>query len=534
MSNPRKHVGRYLPVAGGVLVAALVLVSVQGRADQAKSEDKETAGWPMMHAHGDYAPVKSDVELVEKAKDIRLAWNGPEHLGFAKTSSGGFKYGKYTEPAGIEPFNSGTATPIVAEGMVFHSYFHPTGGVLDEGRYKNKPHGYRAISADDVLIAIDAKTGKQKWKAVEKDKGVNRGGRKRVHWGVSPACADGVVYSMGSTGRLYAYRASDGTRKWESDIGPAHEKYEQIKVEALKEKKRVVGDSWKTSLVVAEGVLVATDGWNGLMGFETATGKRIWHARKVNSTWATPAIWRKDGREYLLVCTREGELRLLDPRDGKELWKEKVGVNYPTLVLHGDIAICNVKQAGEKDSEGVYGGIRISTEGIKRLWSFPEEVNTITNFGGADNAATRWLAIRDDLAILCRKTTPRSGRSKYDIMITVLKPETGEILYRRLVTEKDAPEKASKRVRMPILMGDYVMLMTDQNHGNSGYGGYYYHIERNDDGTFKTLTYAGQWPKRHFALTGYETPIEIPYVGGRLYFRSMKGIACYDLRKQTP
>lgn len=246
---------------------------------------------------------------------------------------------------------------------------------------------------------------------------------------------------------------------------------------------------------------------------------------------APPAPWRHDGREYLLACTRGGELRLIDPRDGKALWTEQVGINYPTLVVRGDIAILNVKKL-QPEGEGVYGGVRISTKGIERLWSMPEKIEFITNFAGADNAASRWVAIGKDLAVLCRKTTPRSGRDKYDIDIMVLKPESGEVLYSRMVTAKDAPESASKRVRMPILMGDYLMLMTDQNHGDSGYGAYYYRIERDENGTFKTLSFAGAWPKKHFALTGYETPIEIPYADGRLYFRSMKGIACYDLRKK--
>ena len=495
----------------------------------AHSAHAESGDWPMYHQDGDYVAPKLGLELVDKAQDMRLVFNGPKHMGVGKTRNAGYNKAKVADPLGIDAFVGGTSTPIIAGGMLYHSYFRGSGDVVDAG-YKG-PHGYQAIAADDVVTAIDAVTGEVKWEAVEQGMGVNRGGRKRTHWGVSPAYADGVVYAMGSTGRLYAYDARTGKKKWEKHIGPAHEKAEKDKADALEKKKRYEGDSWKVSLAVADGVLVATDGWEGLMGFDTADGERKWHTPKVISTWATPAIWRHAGREYLLVCTTRGKMRLLDPKDGKPLWQETVGVNFGTIVLQGDIAICNVKQVGNEESEGVYGGLRISKTGVERLWNLPEEVMSITNFGGADNAASRWVAFRDDMAVICRKTTPRAGLTKYDIHIMVVEPATGKVLYDRLVTDDGAHEANSKRVRMPIFMEDRLLLPTDQNHGDSGYGAYYYKIVRDDDGKFKTLEYAGAWPKRHHALSGYETPIEIPYVAGRLYFRSMQGIACYDLRK---
>jgi len=528
MNQRMKRVCSLRVVAGaGLLVAMALAAYAQADNPPANAQD---AGWPMYHQNGDYVAPKLGLKLVDKAEDMRLVFNGPKHMGVGKTRNAGYNKAKVADPLGISAFIGGTTTPIIANGMLYHSYFRGSGDVVDAD-YRG-PHGYQAIAADDVVTAIDAETGKIKWEAVEEGKGVNRGGRKRTHWGVSPAYADGMVYAMGSTGRLYAYEAKTGEKKWESNIGAAHEKTEKDKAAALKKKKRYEGDSWKVNLVVADGVLVATDGWDGLVGFDIATGDRTWHAPKVISRWATPAIWRHDDREYLLVCTTSGELRLLDPKDGKPLWKETIGTNYGTIVLQGDIAICNVKQVGKERSEGVYGGIRITAKGIERLWSLPEKVETITNFGGADNAASRWVAIRDDIAVLCRKTTPRSGLSKYDIHIMAIEPRTGKILYNRLVTEENAPETASKRIRMPIFMEDHLLLPTDQNHGDSGYGAYYYRIVRDEDGKFKTLDYAGAWPKRHHALSGYETPIEIPYVAGRLYFRSMKGIACYDLRKK--
>lgn len=516
-----------------LLKLTAVLFLVAGTV-MAGDDPADAGGWPMYHQDGDYVAPETGLDLVDKAADMRLVFNGPMHMGAGKTSTGGFKgsHIKAAEKAGVDPFNGGTSSPIVADGVIYMSYFRPSGDVVDSGRYKDKLMGFRRVAADDMLTAIDAETGKLKWQAVEKGKGVSRGGRKRVHWGVSPAYADGVVYAMGSTGRLYAYDARSGKKKWESDIGPAHEKLEKEKAEALKQKKRYGGESWKVNNVVADDVLVTTDGWNGLMGFDTATGKRKWHAPKVISRWATPAIFRHDGREYLLVCAdREGTLRLLDPRTGQALWKKQVGGNVPTIVLSGDTAILNVRNVDR--NAGIYGGLRISTTGAEVLWQLPDDSSFHHQWSGADNAATRWVAIRDDIAVLLIKPGDKKKYSKYDIRLLVLNPQTGAVYYDRRVTDEGAPETKSKRIRMPILMEDRLLLPTDQNHGNSGYGAYYYKIVRDEDGKFKTLDFAGVWPKKHYALSGYETPIEIPYVAGRLYFRSLQGIACYDLRKQN-
>ena len=65
-----------------------------------------------------------------------------------------------------------------------------------------------------ALLAVEAKTGKIKWERIEKGQGHNRQGHKRGHWCVSPAYADGRVFSMGTAGLLYAYDAASGREMW--------------------------------------------------------------------------------------------------------------------------------------------------------------------------------------------------------------------------------------------------------------------------------------------------------------------------------
>jgi len=150
-------------------------------ADSTDAPDPPVAdggGWPMYHQNGDYVAPVLGLDLVDKAGDMQLVFNGPVHMGAGKTSTGGFKgsHIEAAEKAGVDPFNGGTSSPIVADGVIYTSYFRPSGDVVDSGRYKDKLTGFRRIAADDMLTAIDAETGKLKWQAVEESKGVSRGG----------------------------------------------------------------------------------------------------------------------------------------------------------------------------------------------------------------------------------------------------------------------------------------------------------------------------------------------------------------------
>ena len=85
------------------------------------------------------------------------------------------------------------------------------------------------------------------------------------------------------------------------------------------------GAAMDASLVVAGGVLIVPQYPGGadvaLRGLDTRTGRTRWTTPEaVSSRWATPAVWMHQGRQYLVVATVKGELRLIGPADGKVLW----------------------------------------------------------------------------------------------------------------------------------------------------------------------------------------------------------------------
>ena len=99
----------------------------------------------------------------------------------------------------------------------------------------------------------------------------------------------------------------------------------------------------------------------------TRRAGRGWRGRWARSSrhrrtcrWATPACWRHGGRDYLLVANEKGELRLLDPTDGRELWKlDGLGPCWPTLVPGRTHVLVN----GVPDSLVYWYGDRLVSRG---------------------------------------------------------------------------------------------------------------------------------------------------------------------------
>ncbi len=485
--------------------------------------------WPAYNGDGDYVQPPKDIELVDEASGITLSWHGPKHMGMGKGMFGEEK--DFAARTGNPLYFSGTTTPIVAEGKVFFAYYSPAGeefiSLENKGRTYDTAASCRSILADDNLIALDAETGDSLWQAVEPEKGMQRAGGKRVHWGVSPVYYNGAVYVMGTTGILYAYRAENGEKKWEKPQQPMHDQCLQARAEAIAEKKEPKMDSWKSSLVVAEGVLVVPvfEGVPiGLRGIDPETGDSLWQVSGVISPFATPSIWHNEGKDFLLVGDANGAVSLIDPLNGAVLWSDTAGPNHNSLVVGDDHFICN--SVPDRDGDGLYGCYTLSRTGMELAWQLPDSLDYMHKWSTVDNSH-RWVAFREGVAIVIVKPAKAATHwEKHHKRLMAIRIADGEILYDYRYNMPGRPETNSQRVRMPIFMEDHVMLMTDQNHGSSGWGAYYYKLE-DDYG----LTYAGALPLQHIPISGYEVPIEIPYVDGRVYFRSMEGgISCYDLR----
>lgn len=501
-------------------------------------------GWPMLAGpQGNFLPLRTGTPLVDDLLQARLLWESEDSdLGSAKTGSQTFRSASDTNArlgpdATVHPGN--WAGVIVAEGKVFAASFRPAGPWCKATHDDGQPCRFR-LDAEDVVLAIDADTGKTLWKAVSPG-GLVQAGGKRGGFQVAPAYHAGRVFSMGSTGRLFAHDARDGKPCWQSDIGLAH-------LEAVRQRDTLLaaaaagrwvaprGPGWHTSLVVADGVLIAPTFRSpprsrdiGLIGLDTRTGQRLWEVEGVISRWATPSVWRHASREFLLTASLDGALRLIDPRNGRELWKVTgLGPHYFTLSPSETHVLVNVAPAdpATKRTPGRLGAYRLGLAGAERAWTLPDrpEYAISTWF---DNCARQRSLIRDGIVYV-----GTVGAESAPGRFLLVDEHNGRIL-REHVNQGPDWDRIEE---LFYLVEDRLLVRSDASHGprHGGRHPFFQWIatpERiarlDDDGRPCGLDLVD-------FVTAYEVLMETPIVAGWMFERTARGtVACYDLRRHA-
>jgi RNA polymerase sigma factor (sigma-70 family) len=505
-------------------------------------------GWPMHYGPGGNAvALRSGAKLVDDLSDVRLLWES-EDKDFGRGKIGASPRALGDDPAGHA---GSVAGPIVADGKVFFASFRPSGdvfavnedpgdGALEKWFQKNGrpyPKDRFLIAADDVVVAADFDTGKTLWKAVEEGQGLSRPALKRGGYGVAPAYHQGKVFSLGTTGRLRAYDAGSGRKIWETTIGTAAETLEAIKRRRLADQTVPPYDpAWLSSLVVAGGVLVVPlfDGSNmGLRGVDVETGATRWETPKVISQSTTPALVRTGGRaapdesrrgesrDYLLAATSAGELRMIDPRNGKALWTiGGLDPNEFNLTPSGTHVLVNVgpRTPGPTRRYGLLGAYHFSPGGAERAWTMPDRdpyyFETWLNDG-----LHRKCVIRDGLVYTFSCPPGSTAADRSTAHFCILREETGEVL----VDTLEGPNRG-----MLMLVEDRLLSVPYAAAGDA----LRLDLYTADPRDFRKLS--GPWKPPHTSTTGFEVFAEIPYVDGRILLRDEPGaIRCYDLRKRT-
>lgn len=501
-----------------------------------------STGWPALHGPtGNFLPPADSPTLTTLA-DAKLLWVSEDSdFGTAKTGSQSFKSAADIERR-IGP-NASTAPGswagvIVSEGMVFGSSFKPTGDFHTcEIPYKGSPPETARfrVEADDLLLALDAETGKTIWKATIPG-GRILGGGKRKGFQVSPACDEHNVYWMGSTGRLFANHKKSGQQLWQTSIGRSAEMASEKLAQDLQKAKSGLfpeppGPAWATSLVIADGVLVAPDfipsktgGDIGLIGFDSSTGRLLWSIPAACSRQATPAVWRNpDGAARVLSATTSGQLRLIDPRTGKILWTlDGLGPNFFSLAPSESSVILNVAARPDPSAKrfpGRWGCVRLSDCAGSVSWILPDEARyqLSTWF---DNCARSRALISQGRVFLSTTGTP-----DFPGTFLMLDEKSGQILASH---ENRGPDTACIGGLFYVVNGR-ILSRFDACHGASHGGRHPWTLwEKRGDGFARCDGFPESTGLDLIDfVTAYETFMEVPLVDGRLYDRTVDGrIAC--------
>jgi outer membrane protein assembly factor BamB len=510
-------------------------------------------GWPTKAGPaGNFTPLPTDTPLVDDLTQARILWISDSHLfGWGKTGSTGYRHARtiewrigkdYVTPPGS------WAGPIVGDGKVFGVACRPKGKLYEAWDYVKKSKARFYFDADDILVALDAATGKQLWVAQEPD-GMLIAAGKRGGFGVAPVYREGVVYWMSGSGRLYAHRSKDGRHIWRNDFVSEGRLQAREKTRATIQQTGMIAlpptPNWHTALVVCGGVLIAptfeTDrhdrGGRALAGIDLKTGRQLWKLPAMLDHYATPSVWKHRGKEYLLTASSSGNLRLTDPQEGTILWVVSgLGRSSFNLPVSQDGVIVNVRMDPEY---GLYGYYRLSPQEPQWGWKLPDRPENYFTVTGDKNARIRPL-MRDGLVYL-----QTSGYREKDEKGRYKAFQTAQRGYFHLVDEKTGKKlqthtNTGKRdaaigEMTLVLGGGKLITRADHSHGPTHGGRHPMFMWRVDPSrpieVIGNAVAANALDLTDFA-TGYHTLMELPVVDGRMFERLLDGrVACVDLRR---
>lgn len=188
---------------------------------------------------------------------------------------------------------------------------------------------FHRVESDEVLLAIDAATGKEKWKHAARTKYVDDFGFDDGPRCV-PVVSGGRVFALGADGDLRAVDATSGKPIWQRNI-----------VADYRVKKGYFGVG-ATPIVVGERLLVNVGGKGaGIVAFDPTTGKEHWKVTDDPPSYAAANVMTLDGQPHGVFLTRSG-LVVIEAANGKvkftKEWRARLdaSVNASTPIVRKD------------------------------------------------------------------------------------------------------------------------------------------------------------------------------------------------------
>jgi len=176
---------------------------------------------------------------------------------------------------------------------------------------------------DELLLALDAKTGKEVWQhkvAAAYKNQYGNGPRS------TPTVDGGKVYVQSASGPLVCLDAADGKVVWQHDL--------------IKEfgGKNIDWGLSASPLVVDNLVLALPGDSGGVAAFDKATGKLAWHTAKDKAAYASPIVVNVGGKKQVVCFTAVGVLALdlAGKEQWRQAWKTDYDVNIATPLPVGD------------------------------------------------------------------------------------------------------------------------------------------------------------------------------------------------------
>lgn len=304
-------------------------------------------------------------------------------------------------------FTGGYSSPVVSAGRVFVYFYYGDGkagpeeianyggtgpGGPGKDSWKNLPQPEEmqkrraSPAADEVVVCLDATSGKTIWRFVSPSTGLNHERENTAMHGTACVRA-GKVVVQGVTGWIFCLDEKTGAKLWAVEH-PVYQRLRDLRDRAVRDHKQTNESGgpfpWSAPVISTGKVIFGVRGekrdkayiGNCWEAYDLATGTKAWTlSGQGGGGQASPLVWTTGGQELVL-----GEAACLDPTDGTVRWTFPKGEwlhRNGTPALEGDLLVLG--GGGSKSTAGP-SGWRLSAAGPKRLWQ-RAPVETIKSCG---------------------------------------------------------------------------------------------------------------------------------------------------------
>jgi outer membrane protein assembly factor BamB len=189
---------------------------------------------------------------------------------------------------------------------------------------------------EEVVQALNAKTGKQIWQAKFATEFVpsftaDRGPR------AVPLIHNGFVYLYGARGGLHCVSLKDGKQVWSRDT------YVDFSSKRPSRGEPPEGYFGFASTPIVEGqlLLLNVGGYQkdaGIVAFDLKTGKTVWKSTDEKASYSSPVAATIGGRRHVVFATRLKVLSV-DPKNGRVLFEFPFGRLGPTVTAANPLVL---------------------------------------------------------------------------------------------------------------------------------------------------------------------------------------------------
>ena len=487
--------------------------------------------WPMWSGPtSNWLASPDEKSLIADLNQAKLLWTSEDK------ACGGVRgqSRRYGGRVGMKP-SAGGASPIVYRDKVYFYFLEPKGAVSSNISYNHDPRvmaeqfladpelvsqGFNKeqfldlwrIEANDVVLCMDADTGKTLWRKVFPDGLYHDDWAKPRNANNTPAAGAGKIFFYSSMGVLRALDAESGELVWEAWNSEEKQAQRQAVIDRghLQEKrapKAIMGPP----VLFADGLAIFTHAVSknnygrekSLVAFDGTSGEQKWRVDEVGPGQGAPSLWFHDKVSYIVAASQLGNVTCVRVADGKVMWKlTGKAYNGHSITVAGDYMVINEVGEAKKYKSAQLGAYKLTPEKAQHLWTLPPELHN-------SNATSPRIIYKD------RVYVRRADVKPLPESILVLDLQTGKLLAE---TEVDHDINGCQ-----IIADDKIYYELDGNHNSVSLINSY----SADPADFRRLS---QWTMPNGPTNAYEIPMARPIVKGKMYARHNDGhIRCYDV-----